>query len=239
METYVQLILILALVKYCLKAALTARFWTIALYGAIAAAIGLVICPIVIEQPVTIVTMLLSDREWVANGAVITTLEAVAGIFISIFLLDNYFMRKENRKRLMFVLKVIPGLLSMIGIAYFELMFFRWRVGADFTQTALLYGVIVFSLVVVVATALRYLLKGESLKLELKVVLNIGILIIGLLVNSSIADYNLSYAEVEVEVEWGALTALAGLVVVLFFAGIYLPKINTKSLYKNSLKWNK
>lgn len=237
METYVQLILVLAVVKFCLKAALTDRFWTIALYGAIAAAIGLAIYPIVIEQPVTIVSMLLSDSELVANGAVITTLEAVAGIFVSVFLLDNYFMRKEKRKRSVFVLKVIPGVLCMIAIAYFELMFFRWRVGVDFLQTALLYGAIVFLSIVAMATALRYLLRGESLKLELKVLLNAGILLIGLLVNSSIADYNLSYADVEVE--WGALAALAVLVTVLFLAGVYLPKINLKSLSKNSLKWNK
>lgn len=237
METYVQLILILALVKYCLKAALTARFWTIALYGTVAAVFALAIYPIVIEQPVTIVSRLLTDKVLVADGAVITTIEAVAGIFISVFLLDNYFMRKENRKRSVFILKVIPGLLSIIAIAYFELMFFRWRVGADFTQTALLYCTIVFSSIVAVATALKHLLKGESLKLELKVGLNAGILIIGLLVHSSIADYNLSYAEVEVE--WGALATLTGCVVVLFFAGIRFPAINIKSRYKNSLKWNK
>lgn len=237
METYVQLILILALVKYCLKAALTARFLTIVLYGAIAAAIGLAIYPLVILQPVTIVTMLLTDEVLVANGAVITTIEAVAGIFVSVFLLDNYFMRKDKRKRSIFILKVIPGVLSLIAIAYFELMFFSWRVGAEFTQTALLYATIVFLSIIAVAAALKYLLRGESLKLELKVLLNIGILIIGLLVNSSIADYNLSHADVEVE--WGAMMTLIGVVAVLFFAGIYLPKLNIKSFYKNNLKWNK
>lgn len=237
METYIQLIFVLALVKYCLKAALTARFWTIALYGGLASIIALAIYPIVIEQPVNIVSTLLADRVLVANGAVITTIEAVAGIFVSVLLLDNYFMRKESRKKSVFILKVIPGVLSVVAIAYFELMFFRWRVGADFMQTALLYGFILFSSIVAMATALRYLLRGESLKLELKVLLNVGILIIGLLVNSSIADYNLSYADVQIE--WGALAALAGLIAVLFFVGIYLPKINIKSLSKNNLKWNK
>lgn len=237
METYVQLILVLALVKYCLEAALAGRFWAIALYGALAAAIGMVAYPIVIEQPVTIVSMLLSDRVLVANGAVITTIEAVAGIFISVFLLDNYFMQKERRRRSIFILKIIPGVLCVIAIAYFELMFFRWRVGADFMQTALLYCTIVFASVVAMATAMKYLLGGESLKLELKILLNAGILVLGLLINASIADYNLSHAEVDVE--WGALAVIAGLVAVLFFAGVYLPKTNIKSLYKNNLKWNR
>lgn len=237
METYIQLILVLALAKYCLKAALTARFWTIVLYGGFASIVALVIYPIVIEQPVTIVSMLLSDSVLVANGAVITTIEAVAGIFISVLLLDNYFMRKESRQKSLFILKVIPGVLWVVAIAYFELMFFRWRVGADFMQTALLYSFILFSSIVAMATALKYSLPGESLKLELKVLLNVGILIIGLLVNSSIADYNLSYADVQIE--WGALAALAVLIIVLFFAGIYLHKINFKSLSKNNLKWNK
>lgn len=237
METYIQLIFVLALVKYCLKAALTARFWTIALYGGFASVVALAIYPIVIEQPVTIISMLLSEGVLVANGAVITTIEAVAGIFVSVFLLDNYFMGKESRRKSIFILKVFPGLLSMVAIAYFELMFFRWRVGADFTQTALLYSGVVFSAIVAIATTLRYLIRGESMKLELKVLLNVGILIIGLLVHSSIADYNLSYADVQIE--WSALAALAGLVVVLFLSGIYLPKINIKSFYKNNFKWNK
>lgn len=237
METYVQLILVLALAKYCLKAALTAHFWAIVLYGGFAAIVALAIYPIVIEQPVNVVSTLLLDKALVANGAVITTIEAVAGIFVSVFLLDNYFMRKESRKKSVFLLKVIPGLLSVVAIAYFELMFFGWRVGADFMQTALLYSGGLFSLIIAVATTLKYLLRGESVKLELKVLLNVSVLIVGLLVHSSVADYNLSHADVHVE--WSALATLVGLVVVLFFTGIYLPKINIKSLYKNNLKWNK
>lgn len=233
MEIYIQLILVLACIKYCLNATLSGRFWIIILYGTIAALIALTIYPIVIQQAVTLVTTFLSDKHLVANAAVLTTIEAIAGIFISVFLLDNYFMRKEKRKKSAFMLKVLPGILSCIGIAYFELMFFKWRVGADFMETALLYSIIVFTSVIVIASFMRYALKGESLKLEFKVLLNIGILFIGLLVNASIADYNLSYADIAIE--WEALGVLGGLVILLFFIGIYLPKINIKKLlYKNT-----
>lgn len=237
MEIYIQLIFVLAIAKYCLKAALTGRFWTIILYGVIAAIIGIAIYPIVIEQPVNIIPTILLDHALVANGAVITTIEAISGIFVSVFLLDNYFMHKKSRKKSMFILKVVPGLLSILAIAYFELMFFKMRVGDDFMQTAILYCVIVFTTIVAMSTAFRYLLKAENLKLELKVLLNTGILIIGLLVNATIADYNLSQADIEIE--WKAMAALAGVVTILFFAGIYISKINIKSLYKNSFKWNK
>lgn len=237
METFVQLIFVLALLKYCLKAALANHFWAIALYGVFAAIIGLMIYPFIIEQPANIGSILLMDRAVVANAAVITTIEAVSGIFISIFLLDNYFMRKQKRKRSIFLLKIAPGLLSLVAIAYFELMFFKWRVGADFTQTALLYSITIFTVIVTTATTLKFKLKGESLKLELKVLLNIGILIIGLFINASVADYNLSHANVEVE--WGALASITVTFALLFVTGFYLSKINIKSLYKNSLKWNK
>lgn len=228
METYVQLIFILALVKYCLKAAMTGRFWIIACYGAVAAVIGMALYPLVIEQPVTVVSSLLANHRLVTDGAVITTIEAITGIFISVYLLDNYFTPKEKRKRLLFLLKVMPGILFCMAIAYFELQFFKWRVGGDFVTTAIIYSTGAFGTIVSLALFFRHFLKGESPKLELKILLNIGILIIGLLINSSVADYSLSNAVTVTE--WGALFAIICLAVTLFVAGIYIPKINIKSL---------
>ena len=77
---------------------------------------------------------------------------------------------------------------------------------------------------------LRYSLKEESLKLEIKLILNLAILTIGLLVSSSVADYNTSSARTTVE--WTGLIALICISFVLAAAGLWLQKVN----FKNPLK---
>lgn len=234
MELYIQIIFVLALTKYCLKAAMTGRLRVMALYALGAAVVALALYPVVITQPVTIVAGLLANRSVVTDGAVLTTLEATLGIFVSIFLLDNYFKPRAQRKRRIFVLKVVPGILWMLGVAYFELLFFRERVGADFRATAALYAGILFAAVLLTAWAIHTLIRRESLKLELKILLNMAILFIGLLVNATVADYNLSNAQPNVA--WGALGALLGTLVVLFAVGLWLSKTKKHTPFINFIK---
>lgn len=222
MEHYIQLIFILALAKYCLKAAMTGRLRTMVLYALAAATLALLLYPVVITQPVTLAAGLLADRRVVTDAAVLTTLEATLGIFVSIYLLDNYFKPRAQRRRRVFVLKVVPGLLWMFGVAYFELLFFRERVGADFRATAALYAGILFAAVLLTAWILHTLVRRESMRLELKILLNMAILLIGLLVHATIADYNLSNARSTVA--WDALGALLGTAALLFAFGLWLSR---------------
>ena len=168
METYVQLIFILALVKYCLKAALFGKLWLPVGYAAVAAVFSLAIYPFVITQPVTIVAGMLEDRTIVGNMALLSTVEAIAGIFMSVYLLDNYFAPKDKRRKTAFVLKVMPGILVFCAVAYFELLFFKWRVGHDFMGTAVLFAGILLFGISCVSLLLRFVVGGESPKLEVK-----------------------------------------------------------------------
>ena len=234
MEHYIQVIFVLALAKYCLKAAMTGRLWVMAAYAAVAAVVALVLYPAVITRPVTIVAGLLADRRLVTDGAVLTTLEATLGIFTSIYLLDNYFKPRAQRRRRIFVLKVVPGVLWMLGVAYFELLFFRERVGADFRATAALYAALIFAAVLLTAWVIHTLIRRESLKLELKILLNMGILFIGLLVNATVADYNTSDAQSTVA--WGALGALCGTAALLFALGLWLARTGKQTPFINFIK---
>ena len=222
MELYIQIIFVLALAKFCLKAAMTGRFWTMACYAFFAALVSLALYPTVIEQPATVITNLL-------DGAVLTTTEAILGIFVSVFLLSNYFKPKGQRRKSVFVLKVVPGILWIFAVAYFELLFFRQRVGADFGATAAIYAGIVFAVVLLAAGFIHLFVRHESMKLELKIMLNMGILLIGLLVNASVADSTVVYATVS-NVEWGALAALTAGTACFFLLGLLLSKINFKKL---------
>lgn len=230
MEIFVQIVFILALLKFCLKAASTSRFWILALYSLGAAVFALIIYPFVITQPVNIISELLASHQVVTDGAVLTTMEAILGIFISILLLDNYFMPRDKRKKSLKVLKLIPGILVFFAIAYFELLFFKMNVGVDFMVSAIIYALILFISITLIALFMKTQMKQESVKLELKIILNIGILIIGLLINSSVADYNLSNAQTVIE--WKPLLTFLLIAAILFSIGIISPKINFKSLLK-------
>lgn len=223
METLVQLIFIIALAKYILTAAQSGNLWQLVGYAAVAAVVALALYPVVIEQPMTIITELLTSRTAVSNIALLTTAEAIAGIFISIYLLDNYFKPKPKRTKTAFALKIMPGVLAFVGIAYFELLFFKIRVGGDFLMTAALYAALLFVVIFVIGFVAKQTLAAESLRLEVKVILNMTILIVGLLVSSSVADYNISHAQTTIE--WKALIALTVGTLILIILGMLLPKI--------------
>ncbi len=230
MELPVQLILILAVLKYCLKASLAGGFRAILFYSLGAGLFAMACYPLVISQPVTIIKKLLADQEVVTNGAVLTSLEAIIGILLSVRLLDNYFQPKAKRKKSLFVLKVIPGLLSPIAILYFELMFFKFRAGSDFIETALMFSLLCAATIMGLAYLLKYMADGESLKLELKMLLNIAILFIGLLVNSSVAAYNISAAHQTIE--WIPMLAFLSIAGALTAFGYFTRNINFKKFFR-------
>ena len=120
-------------------------------------------------------------------------------------------------------MKILPGILAFAAIGYFELLFFKVRAGGDFFITAVLYAVLLFVGVFVTGIGLRKVLTAESLRLEVKVILNMTILIVGLLVSSSVADYNISHAQTIIE--WEALIVLTVGTLILIILGALLPVI--------------
>lgn len=232
MEQFLQFIFVLALAKYCVNAALTRRASVMALYAAVPAAVAFAIWPLVVETRGDVIASLLADTSLVADGALLITLEAVAGIFITIFVLDNYFMPKERRKRSIFVLKVLPGVVCFFAVAYFELLFFKASAGREFVTTALMYSALIFGVIMGFSLLLGYLMPGESTKLEAKILLDMVILFIGLFVNASIASYSVSSSHIELE--FAPMLILLAMISVLAICGMVLFK--TKHKINNRIK---
>lgn len=237
METLVQFIFLVSLIKYCLKASLTGGLWAIICYALFCSLWAFICYPLVIHQPVTLIEQLLNNKKIVTDGAVITTFEAIMGILLSIRLLDNYFTPKTRRKKSLFILKVIPGILALTGILYFELMFFKMRVTEDFLITALLYAGLCMLGISSVSCFLKWLAPGESIKLEIKLILNLTILFAGLLINSTVADYNLSSAHIPLE--WKPLFIVSGLILTIIGVGLMARKLNLKYYLTHKNKWIK
>ena len=237
MELLVQIIFLIAILKYCLKASLAGGFKTMLLYALGVGLWAMLWYPVVIRQPVTIIEQLLTDRHVVMDGAVWTTFEALAGMLLGVELLDNYFAPKAQRKKVWFILKVLPGVLAPLGVLYFELMFFKEVILDNFALTASLYAVMVTALVAMLAWGLKHWVEGESLKLELKVLLNMLILLIGLLINSAVADYNTSSAASHTD--WRALCLIVLGSTMLILIGYFTRNWNMKQIFNSSKRWIK
>lgn len=218
MENYLQFIFLLAITKYSLKASMNTRWWVTLLYPLAAAVLAYLIYPWMIQQRGDSFTAILADKGLVADCAVLITIEAILGILSSVYILDNYFQPKEKRKRSIFVLKVVPGLLVFIGIAYFELAFFKQFVGVPFGKVALLYSGVIFASVTALSFLLKWLMHGESLKLEAKITLNLLILVIALFVHASLTQYSVSNSQTDV----GLVPTLVAVAFSILMCGIGL-----------------
>lgn len=219
MEIYLQFIFLLAVAKYSLKASMNTRWWVTLLYPLAAAVAAYLIYPWMIRLRGDSFTAILADKGLVADCAVLITIEAILGILSSIYILDNYFRPKSKRKRSVFILKVVPGVLVFVGIAYFELAFFKQFAGVQFGKVALMYSGVVFFAIAALASMLKWLMRGESLKLEAKITLNLLILCTALFVNASLADYSVSHAQTAVE--WLPVTAAIGLFALMGGIGMW------------------
>lgn len=229
METLIQIIFISAVVKFCLKVSfgcLRALFS----YAFFAAVWGMILYPFVISQPVSIVTSFLRNKPVVADGAVLTTIEAIAGILLSVNMMDDSFTPEKKRKKSVALFRIVPGALFFPAVGYFELMFFKWRVGGDFVTTSILYALLTGLAVFLLSWLFSVGVRGENLKLEMNLLLNVTILFTGLLINASVADYNVSGAENTIE--WMAMIVLFFISLLLFVAGVFFSRIRIKNIFK-------
>ncbi len=217
MEQYLQLIFLLAFVKFGLKSSLVRKACMIPVYGIVAGAFAWAVYPLVIGLRGDSFTAILADRGMVSDCALLITVESVLGIMTSVLLLDNYFAPREKRKRSLFVLKVIPGVLFFVGVVYFELLFFKLLVGMPFGRATALYGGTIFAAVTAAGFCLRWLLPGESMKLDAKILLDLAILGVAVFVNAAISDYSVSHSVGGVE--WLPTAVAAAVIAVGAAAG--------------------
>lgn len=228
METLVQLIFIIALTEYGLKASRSLQ--TLLLYATFIGIWGVIWYPWVINLPVTIAGQLLGNKEIVNTGAVLTTIEAVAGITISIKMLDDHFSSKQKQNRWVRTLKTVPGLLVLAAIPYFELLFFKMRLVDDFLTGSVVYALSVTLGMFALGLFFRTGVREPAQQLELKFLLNLAVLLGGLLINSSVAEYNISRASTEVE--WSALLTMLLLTGCCILIGLMTRKLKIAQLLK-------
>lgn len=230
MEILFQGILILAILKFCIKAGFFDSKKGILTYAIFAGLIAIVFYPVIIKTNTNAFSKLMLDKKAVSNIAVLITIEAISGMLISIGMLHNLF---EAKKQVWIkILKLTPGILIIGAVYYIELAAFKTMAGTDFLWVAVITSTAIIIGVSVVSTGIKFLLPGNTVRYELKFIINIALLILAIMLNAGLADYNRS--NYNTEVEFNKLLAFIGITVIGFLLGWIL--FNNKQRFRKILK---
>lgn len=227
METFVQIIFVLAIVQYSLQAALSGRVHLMPVYALAAALWAMLLYPWIIEKPLTYLQSCLAQPQWVGDAVLVATVEAVATIMV---LLGASGERPTTGRRLCRVLNGVPGPVFLFAVGYFELQYFGLRAGQNFLLTAVEYAGLSAALVTGLACLLRWSLKPNVHKREMRILLSMAILGLSLLVYAAI--FPMPAVSTQAPVAWDALAALAAGALLLFLGGRYLPSLRLKHVLK-------
>ncbi len=221
MESLLQIVVVLAFVRFACRASFFRKGWSIIIFAAIVALLSFLCYPIVIEQSGNFYTTLLKDATLVGNVAVLITLEAVGGMLLSIGLLNTLFVRKDKSK--LHYLKYLPEILILGGVLYAEQQVFYVFPGLDFRLTASLTAGLFSAAVGLLAYIMRWVLPEKGERYELNFLLNVFLLIIAILLNAGLSSYNTgSY---ESEVEWLSTFVFVGMIVLFLLIGLVLYRL--------------
>ena len=138
-----------------------------------------------VEQSYAAFTRLLSNNSLMTDFSVIQTIEAIAGILLSLYLVKSEYNERIDKK--LYYLIYFPGIVFLPALFFFESFVFLKITGFDFKLTALALAVL-FPLIVLGTTWLiSWLVPEKPLRFELKFLLHIVQLIFAVILYSSLS----------------------------------------------------
>ncbi len=233
MENVLQVILILSVIKFACKATFYKSYSGVLLFAGLAGIFTYIIHPFVIKQNGDIYTVLFSESRRVTNLALVITLEAISGILISIGMLQNLFSVKK--RKWIKLLKLVPGVLIAGAIFYIELKVFYLFPGLNFKLTSLITAISLFLLITLLSFFIKYFFPQDSIRYELKFLINSILFIIAIIINAGLASYN--HSEYNSGINFTNLLVFILIVIALGTSGYYLNKIKNKKQFKFLQKW--
>ncbi len=234
MESLLQIIVLLAFVRFACRATFFRSLKGIGVFALLVAVVSFICYPIVIEQSGDFYTTLLRDATLVGNVAVLITLEAIAGMLLSIGLLNTLFRGKKKSR--LTLLRYLPEMLIIGAILYAEQQMFYAFPGFSFRLTATITAVIFALAIGGLAFLMGWALPENSGRYELNFLINVFLLCVAILLNAGLSSYNTgSYQS---DVQWLSMTiffGIIGLLVALGF-GLYQLKLKNQKI-KKLLQW--
>ena len=233
MENLIIILFVLVILKFSLKITLFKNKLALLIVASVAAFYSYLLYPFVIEQNKSDLSFLLSNSRIMINFAVIVCIEAVTGILISIGMLQNLF--REKKMRFVKIAKVVPGILIFIALFYLETIVFFYFTGYSFRRVATGYSFVIFAIILLLAYGLKILIPKIDLRYEVKFLINIFILFIGVVISVFYAKYSVvSYAAI---IDYKSLLLSISIAILALFSGIIIYKIKLNKKIKKLEKW--
>jgi hypothetical protein len=208
MELLFQIIIILAFIKYCMKAGFFVHWGGMAAYALFVAVVAIAFYPFIIKTDSNVFERLLADKNGISDFAVLITIEAISGMLISVGMLGNLFSQKKQKW--IKVLKLTPGVLIAGAVFYVELALFRSFAGMDFAWVAVICAVSLLMGTFLLSFLIKFLLPDYSTRYELKFLTNLILLLLSIFLNAGLADYNSSNYQANPEfTKLGVFAAIA------------------------------
>lgn len=224
MEILLQIAVLLAFLRFVCRATFFHSKWGVAVFALLVALVSFISYPLVIEQSGDFYKTLLADRVLVGNVAVVLTLEAIAGMLLSIGLLNTLFVKKKGK---LYLLKYLPEVLILGAVLYAEQQLFYAFPGYDFRLTASLIAGGLALLVGGGIFFIRWALPDLGGRYELNFLINVFLLVIAILMNAGLSSYNT--ASYQSEIEWQSTLSFLGLILLFVTIGWLLFQFKLKN----------
>ena len=234
METLAYVVLILAVLQFGLQAALSGRLWRRAAYAAVAVLAVAVFYPWVVQQPLFYLFLHASQTAWVGNAALVVSIEAAVSLLAwRAAWSEGAAARAAKTRRAARVLFALPTPTFLFATAALAWPYFGCMAGGrSLSLIAAEYALLLGGAVWLSAWLWHRLLKDESWKRELRVLLSGGMAVV------SLSAYVLLLPApplMHTSCAWDALLVLSVVTVALFILGYYRP-LHRLRLYHRSPK---
>lgn len=220
MPTILQVVILFV----CLNTILKISFWNIKytfLLGGIAALFITYIYPYSIEQSQVGIISLLKDEEIKNDIVVLLTMEAL--IFVGFcYHKFSQIYGYQYREVVFKMLCIYPGILIFPTIFYLFMQTIFSVPGLEFRQTAILFAIVLILMIPLSAFLVKNLFRDEDFRLEILIITNIAVIILGLIFTT---NGTLIYKSVIHNVNYKH--TLAGVLAIssIVFLGFFIDKI--------------
>ena len=135
------------------------------------------------EQSQTTLSQWLASPKILSDLAVLATIESAIGLLFCFVALRDYYQNRQSKAQR--ILRAFPGLLLFPCLIYVLAQAFFFFPGADFAQTTLYACLALFALTLLGTKTIAWLLPEKDLRLEVHLLINILIILLGLTTTAS------------------------------------------------------
>jgi len=171
MQTIIIILFSLALVSFSIQLQLLKNRWVLGTWLLIVAIGVYLMHHMAIEQSYKTFRATLTNSSLMMDFTVLLVLEALAGLFISIYLIRSHY--NEPVKAIFKYAIYLPGITIFPALFYFESMVFLQIHGIDFELMAIVLSILAIALISLIKYGFKVLVPEFDLQLEIKFIVHL------------------------------------------------------------------